>query len=70
MPENPRPRASKISAAIKYSGIGRSTLYNIAPKYAGLFRKLGSSTLVDLNVLDKVIDELPPAEIKQGKPAQ
>jgi hypothetical protein len=70
MPENPRPRASRIPAAIKHSGIGRSTLYKIAPKYPGLFLKLGSATLVDLNVLDKVIDELPPAEIKQGKPAQ
>jgi hypothetical protein len=63
--ENMRPRAGKIPAAIKRSGIARSSLYKLRAKYPELFRKLGSATLIDFDVLDRVIDELPIAEIKE-----
>jgi hypothetical protein len=54
----------KIPKAIEYSGISRSGLYELAPKWPGLFRKHGGSTLIDFSVLDSVLDELPRAEIK------
>jgi len=60
-----RPRAGKIPAAIKRSGIPRSSLYKLRTKYPELFRKNGHATLIDFDVLDRVIDELPVAEIKQ-----
>ncbi len=59
-----RPRAGRIPAAVEYSGIGRSSLYNIAAQTPGLFRKNGSAIVVDFDVLDKVIDGLPAAKIK------
>jgi hypothetical protein len=59
-----RPRAGKISTAIEYSGISRSRLYELAHKHPGLFRKNGNATIVDFNVLDRVIDDLRLAELK------
>jgi hypothetical protein len=57
----PRPRFGKIQAAIAYSGIGRSKLYDEAKKRTGLFRKNGAATVVDFDILDIVLDELPLA---------
>jgi len=59
-----RPRMGRIPKAIEYSGISRSGLYELAPKWPGLFRKNGVSTLIDFDVLDSVLDQLPRAEIK------
>jgi hypothetical protein len=59
----PRARSGTINAAVAYSGIGRSSLYILAVKHPGLFRKLGDRTLVDFNLLDRIIDDLPSAEI-------
>ena len=59
-----RPRAGKIAAAVEYSGLSRSRLYQIAPRYPGLLRKNGSATIVDFAVLERVIDELPSAGLK------
>jgi hypothetical protein len=53
------PRSGSISAAVQYSGVGRSSLYLLAAKHAGLFRKLGSKTIVDFRILDQIIDGLP-----------
>jgi hypothetical protein len=58
-----RPRSGRIPDAINYSGLGRTRLYEEAARRPGLFRKAGAVTLVDFNVLDQVIDELPDAEI-------
>jgi hypothetical protein len=66
--ESGRPRVGRIPKAIEYSGISRSTLYELAPKWPGLFRKNGVSTLVDFDVLDSVLDGLPCAEIKPPGP--
>jgi hypothetical protein len=59
-----RPRFGRIRTAQTYSGIGRSRLYQLAAVTPGLFRKNGAATVVDLDVLDKILDMLPRAEIK------
>jgi hypothetical protein len=63
-----RPRFGKIPTAIAYSGFGRTRLYELAGKYAGLFRKADASTLVDFDILDDILDSLPKAEIKAPTP--
>ena len=59
-----RPRFGKLPRAIKYSGRSRARLYQLAAKYPGLFRKDGASTLIDFDVLDRILDDLPLAKIK------
>jgi hypothetical protein len=59
-----RPRFGKIRDAAAYSAIGRSRLYEIAAVTPGLFKKAGASTIVDFDVLDQVLDQLPNADIK------
>jgi hypothetical protein len=41
----------------------RSALYGLATKHKGLFKKAGSATIVDLNMLADIIAELPDADI-------
>lgn len=62
-----RPRMGKIARAVAYSGRSKSRLYEWAGEYAGLFKKDGKSTLVDFDVLDRILDALPAAEIKPAK---
>ena len=62
-----RPRSGRLPDARIYSGLGRSSLYKKAAEYPGLFRKNGKATIVDYNILDQVIDDLPVAEIKPAK---
>jgi hypothetical protein len=38
-------------------------LYEWGAEHRGLFRKDGASTLIDFDVLDKILDSLPIAEI-------
>ena len=59
-----RPRFGKIETAMAYSGRSRSRLYQLAVQHHGLFVKDGSSTLVDFNKLDEILDALPAAEIR------
>jgi hypothetical protein len=54
-----RPRFGRIPAAMRYSGRGRTRLYEWANEYPGLFRKDGASTIVDFDVLDRILDGLP-----------
>jgi propanediol dehydratase small subunit len=61
-----RPRFGKIPAAVKYSGRSRGRLYQLATAHPGLFKKDGSSTLVDFAVLDQILDALPAADIRIG----
>ena len=63
-----RPRFGKIPAAMAYSGLGRTKLYEVAGSHPGLFKKSGASTLVDFFLLDQVLDGLPPANIKPHPP--
>jgi hypothetical protein len=58
-----RPRFGKIRKAVEYGGVSRSVLYLWAARRPDLFRKNGVKTLVDFNVLDSMLDELPLAEI-------
>jgi hypothetical protein len=66
MSEQPasRRRFGKIPAATEYSALSRATLYELAPQHPGLFRKNGSATIVDFDILDGILDSLPPAKIK------
>jgi hypothetical protein len=59
-----RPRTGKIRTASQYSGLSRSTLYEMAPRHDGLFLKAGKSTLVDFGKLDEILDQLPAAKIR------
>jgi hypothetical protein len=54
---------SKIRAASARVGIGRSSLYELAAKHRGLFRKFGSATLVDDEILDSIVNKWPAARI-------
>ena len=62
-----RPRIGKIKTAVKYSGLSRTVLYELAPQNDGLFLKFGTSTLVDFSVLDQILDRLPTAKIRAAK---
>jgi hypothetical protein len=57
-------RFGKIPTAVAHCGVGRTTLYKLAAKNAGLFRKFGKTTLVDLDMLDSILASLPNADIK------
>ena len=56
-------RFGRIPVATAESGLSRSALYGLAAKHKGLFKKAGSATIVDLNMLADIIAELPDAEI-------
>jgi hypothetical protein len=53
-------RSGRIPDAIEYSGLCRTALYELSRQHAGLFRKYGAATIVDFNVLDAIIESLPP----------
>jgi hypothetical protein len=59
-----RRRFGRISEAAAYSALSRATLYVLAPKHPGLFRKNGAATIVDFEILDQILDALPVARIK------
>jgi hypothetical protein len=59
-----RPRFGKMPAAVAYSGVSRSRLYEWAHRYSSLIRKNGVSTLIDFDLLDQILDTLPLADIK------
>jgi hypothetical protein len=63
-----RPKFGKIPAAIEYSGVRRTKLYQLAGANPGLFKKSGKSTLVDFELLDQVLNRLPAASIKARSP--
>jgi hypothetical protein len=56
-------RFGRIPVATAESGLSRSALYGLAARYKGLFKKCGSATIVDLDMLADIIAELPDAEI-------
>jgi hypothetical protein len=60
-----RPRRwARLKDAVRYSPIGRSSLYKKAAAHPGLFRKDGAATIVDLDLHDEIIAALPAAKIK------
>jgi len=56
-------RFGRIPTAEARSGLKRGALYELARKHRGLFLKAGAATIVDLEFLDKILAELPPADI-------
>jgi hypothetical protein len=65
-----RPRFGRIWAATAYSGISRSGLYERAPHHPGLFRKNGNATLVDFDILDQSLDDMPLAKPLRPTPSE
>jgi hypothetical protein len=65
----PPRRWSRVPQACDHSGMSKSSLYKIASQNPGLFRKHGRSTFVDLQMLDKIIEDAPPAELATPPPA-
>jgi hypothetical protein len=57
-------RFGRIPRAVEYGGISRSGLYLLAVQHRDLFKKNGRTTLVDFDVLDRVLNSLPPANLK------
>jgi hypothetical protein len=62
-PTRAHRRFGRIPVATAESGLSRSALYVLAAKHRGLFKKAGSATIVDLNMLADIIAELPDADI-------
>ena len=56
-------RFGKVKDALDYSGISRSRLYQWGARRPDLFRKNGRASIVDFDVLDDLLDGLPPAKI-------
>ena len=65
-PIRTRRRFGRIPVATAESGLSRSALYGLATKHKGLFKKAGSATIVDLDMLGDIIAELPDAHIHIG----
>ena len=59
LPRGVRPRMGKMPAAVAYSGRSKSRIYEWGQQFPELFRKDGASTLIDFNVLDRILDSLP-----------
>jgi hypothetical protein len=60
----PSPEFARVSVAQIVTGLSRSTLYRLAGEHPGLFRKLNSSTIVDLVMLRRLLTDLPPADVR------
>ena len=58
-----QPRFGRIPDGMARSGLSRSKLYELAGQHHGLFKKLDAAVIVDLQMLDQVLADLPPAEI-------
>jgi hypothetical protein len=56
-------RWGRISTAIEYSGLSRTSLYKLAAIHPGLFKKHGAATIVDFEILDRILEASPAAEI-------
>jgi hypothetical protein len=60
------PRFGRIPDAKRRSGLSRGKLYELAAQNKGLFRKADAATIVDLQRLDRILADLPAAEITTG----
>ena len=58
-----RSRWGRIPRAIDYSGLSRTSLYELAALHKGLFKKQGTATIVDFDILDRILETSPDAEI-------
>jgi len=55
-------RFGRIPVAVQRSGLCRRSLYDLAKKHKGLFRKAGAAVIVDLEFLDEILAGLPAAK--------
>jgi hypothetical protein len=64
---NPREqRWASISATARRGPLARSSLYELAGKHSRLFRKFGRKTVVDLDLYDRILEDLPFATVKKS----
>jgi hypothetical protein len=61
-PTGSEKRFGRIREAIEHSGLSRSSLYKLAATHPGLFRKHGSATIVDFQMLNEILAAAPAAE--------
>ena len=61
-----RPRFGRIPDGKARSGLSRASLYKIAAKHKGLFKKHGAATIVDLDMLDDIMADLPAADVHEA----
>jgi hypothetical protein len=59
-----RPRFGRVVEAMAYAAVSRSRLYEWGRKQPKLFRKNGSASIIDFDVLDQILDGLPVADLK------
>jgi hypothetical protein len=62
-------RWGRIPDGIRNSGLCRGKLYELAARHEGLFRKADAATIVDLQMLDEILADLPAADIGKREPA-
>jgi hypothetical protein len=60
-------RWGRVSHASDYCGLSRTSLYTLATKHKDLFRKFGSATIVDFDVLDRILEATPTADVNVGE---
>jgi hypothetical protein len=61
--DNGSKRWGRIPDAMARSGMKRGYLYKLATEHTGLFRKLGTATVVDLWLLDEIMEAAPNAKL-------
>jgi hypothetical protein len=54
-------RWGRIPEAEEFSGFKKGHLYKMAKLHPGLFRKVGTKTVVDLEMLGEILENAPPA---------
>jgi len=62
------PKFFTVNDAVAYSGVSRSSLYQLAVKRADLFKKFGGKTLVSVAALNEILDELPSGPSSSMQP--
>jgi hypothetical protein len=62
-------RFGRIPEATRRTGVRRSKMYGLAAQYPGLFKKLDDVTIVDFQMLDEILADLPAADIGKREPA-
>jgi hypothetical protein len=63
MSQDGLPRFGRLADVKQRSPVSEAKLYQIAPRYPGLFKKLDGSTIVDFQMLDEILASLPDAQI-------
>jgi hypothetical protein len=62
-----RPRFGRVKDALAYAPVGRSRLYQWGRERPGLFRKNGAASIIDFDVLDQILQNLPVADLKKAR---